>query len=382
MPSEPAAAARQRAKLSIATLGAGLGTLPVPAPSSPRKLGQPRSLPTSPRSPAGRRPTRAIVGARLAPVAPDFAPPPPAGHSRSAAIAAAAQLSLPPLAQRVPAIGGAVPSPRGSPRRTPRGSPRRTPRGGAPAALRKPAAPSPRLRPQYERTARWRLEPVKLGGGGGDGGGGGLSAVRAFGIDGGDAGGDGSSGGGGGSSSGEDSSSGDDSSGDDDEALLLAPVAGGALDAAPLQPGAEQPRRRSDFRSEGRVVDAAAWRGAKQGGMVLALEAQASVLIQQRYRSYRSRSFALVGADGGDAGGDADGDGDAGGDDGDEHRLLDAELLRASKAEALAAAEAQAQAAAAATASAASRGDSAGSSPRASPPPRKGARDSPAIGAW
>ena len=128
MPSEPATAERQRAKLSIATLGAGLGTLPVPAPSSPRKLGQPRSLPTSPRSPAGRRPTRAVVGARLAPVAPDFAPPPPAGHSRSAAIAAAAQLSLPPLAQRVPAIGGAVPSPRGSPRRTPRGSPRRTPR--------------------------------------------------------------------------------------------------------------------------------------------------------------------------------------------------------------------------------------------------------------
>ena len=149
---------------------------------------------------------------------------------------------------------------------------------------------------------------------------------------------------------------------------------------APLQPGAEQPRRRSDFRSEGRVVDATAWRGAKQGGMVLALEAQASVLIQQRYRSYRSRSFALVGADGGDAGGgDADGDGHAGGDDGDDPRLLDAELLRASKAEALAAAEAQAQAAAAA---AASRGDSAGSSPRASPPPRKGARDSPAIGAW
>ena len=115
--------------------------------------------------------------------------------------------------------------------------------------------------------------------------------------------------------------------------------------------------------------------------MVLALEAQASVLIQQRYRSYRSRSFALVAADGGGAGGDVDGDGDEGGDDGDDPRLLDAELLRASKAEALAAAEAQAQAAATA-ASAGSRGDSAGSSPPASPPPRKGARDSPAIGAW
>ena len=141
MPSEPATAARQRAKLSIATLGAGLGTLPVPAPSSPRKLGPSRSVPTSPRSsPAGLRPTRAVVGARLAPVEPDFAPPPPVGHSRAAA--QLTKMSLPPLAQRVPAIGGAVRSPRGSPRRTPRGSPRRAARG-APAALRKPAAPSP-----------------------------------------------------------------------------------------------------------------------------------------------------------------------------------------------------------------------------------------------
>ena len=121
---------------------------------------RPAAFASDARAPAGRRPTRAVVGARLAPVAPDFAPPPPAGHSRSAAIAAAAQLSLPPLAQRVPAIGGAVPSPRGSPRRTPRAR-RGARRGGAPAALRKPAAPSPRLRPQYERTARWRLEPVK-----------------------------------------------------------------------------------------------------------------------------------------------------------------------------------------------------------------------------
>ena len=58
-----------------------------------------------------------------------------------------------------------------------------------------------------------------------------------------------------------------DSSGDD-EALLLAPVASGALDAAPLQPGAEQPRRRSDFRSEGRVVDATAWRTLLKGGRI------------------------------------------------------------------------------------------------------------------
>ena len=170
MPSSPR---RRRAsvQVGIATLGAGLGTLPVPAPSSPRKLGQPRSFPT--RRGAGGAATQVVAHASR--------PSHPTSRRRRPPVTRVARLSL-RRSCRCRRRAARRRSAAQCRRRAARHAARRAARRGAlRAAARPPRCASrrrPAARPQYERTARWRLERL-LGGGGGGGGGGSRNHRRA-----------------------------------------------------------------------------------------------------------------------------------------------------------------------------------------------------------